>query len=171
MGDFQQERALIKNRVRRRGIYLLPNLFTTASLFAGFYAIVQAINGRFAHAAIAIFVAMVLDSLDGRVARLTRRKRVRRRQPVRHGSSAPRRRHRLRMAARHGQAGMDRGLRCAGAAFARALLMLEVAGKRYFPGLAQPGCGGAGRRLCLDRRRQCDRSDVLGRLGGYRLPA
>ncbi|HEY7943914.1 MAG: CDP-diacylglycerol--serine O-phosphatidyltransferase [Burkholderiales bacterium] len=72
MGDFQQERALVKNRVRRRGIYLLPNLFTTASLFAGFYAIVQAMNGRFDQSAIAIFVAMVLDSLDGRVARLTK---------------------------------------------------------------------------------------------------
>ena len=72
MGDFQQERALIKNRVRRRGIYLLPNLFTTASLFAGFYAIVQAMNLTFDQAAIAIFVAMVLDSLDGRVARLTK---------------------------------------------------------------------------------------------------
>ena len=72
MGDFQQERALIKNRVRRRGIFLLPNLFTTASLFAGFYAIVQAMNGRFDQSAIAIFVAMVLDSLDGRVARLTK---------------------------------------------------------------------------------------------------
>ncbi len=57
--------------LRRRGFYLLPNLFTTAALFAGFYAIVQAMNGRFEHAAIAIFVAMVLDGLDGRVARLT----------------------------------------------------------------------------------------------------
>ena len=72
MGDFQQERALIKNRVRRRGIYLLPNLFTTAALFAGFYAIVQAMNGRFDQSAVAIFVAMVLDMLDGRVARLTK---------------------------------------------------------------------------------------------------
>ena len=72
MGDFQQERALLKNRVRRRGIFLLPNLFTTAALFAGFYAIVQAMNGRFDQSAIAIFVAMVLDSLDGRVARLTK---------------------------------------------------------------------------------------------------
>ena len=72
MGDYQQERALAKNRIRRRGIYLLPNLFTTAALFAGFYAIVQAMNGRFDHAAIAIFVAMVLDGLDGRVARLTK---------------------------------------------------------------------------------------------------
>ena len=58
-------------KVRHRGIYLLPNLFTTAALFSGFYAIVSAMNGNFPHAAIAIFVAMVLDGLDGRVARLT----------------------------------------------------------------------------------------------------
>lgn len=56
---------------RRRGIYILPNLFTTAALFAGFYAIVQAMNDRFEYAAVAIFVAMVLDGLDGRIARLT----------------------------------------------------------------------------------------------------
>src|SRR4030066_925473 len=56
---------------RRRGIYLLPNLFTTGALFAGFYAVVQAMNGRFEHAAGAIFIAMVLDGLDGRVARMT----------------------------------------------------------------------------------------------------
>ncbi len=56
---------------RSRAIYILPNLFTTAALFAGFYAIVQAMNGRFEQAAVAIFVAMVLDGLDGRVARLT----------------------------------------------------------------------------------------------------
>ena len=56
---------------RRRGIYILPNLFTTAALFAGFYAIVQAMNQRFEVAAVAIFVAMVLDGLDGRIARLT----------------------------------------------------------------------------------------------------
>lgn len=54
-----------------RGIYLLPNLFTTAALFCGFYAIVSSINGKFEIAAIAIFVAMVLDGIDGRVARLT----------------------------------------------------------------------------------------------------
>jgi len=59
-------------KMRRRGIYLLPNLFTTAALFAGFYAIVQAINSRFDLAAVAIYVAMILDGLDGRVARLTR---------------------------------------------------------------------------------------------------
>jgi CDP-diacylglycerol--serine O-phosphatidyltransferase len=56
---------------RSRRIYLLPNALTTAALFAGFYAIVQAMNLRFADAAIAVFVAMVLDGLDGRVARLT----------------------------------------------------------------------------------------------------
>lgn len=59
-------------RARKRGIYLLPNLFTTLALFAGFYAIVQGMNHAFEPAAIAVFVAMVLDSLDGRVARLTR---------------------------------------------------------------------------------------------------
>ncbi len=57
--------------MRDRGIYLLPNLFTTGALFAGFYAVVQAMNGRFEHAAVAILIAMVLDGLDGRVARLT----------------------------------------------------------------------------------------------------
>jgi CDP-diacylglycerol---serine O-phosphatidyltransferase len=55
----------------RRGIYLLPNLFTTAALFAGFYAILAAVNGKFEAAAVAIFVAMVLDGVDGRVARMT----------------------------------------------------------------------------------------------------
>jgi CDP-diacylglycerol--serine O-phosphatidyltransferase len=57
---------------RKRGIYLLPNAFTTLNLFAGFYAIVQGMNHRYEQAAIAIFVAMILDSIDGRVARLTR---------------------------------------------------------------------------------------------------
>src|SRR5699024_10214357 len=56
---------------RRRGIYLLPNAFTTGNLFAGFYAIVQAMNGHYEVAAIAIFLAMVFDGMDGRVARLT----------------------------------------------------------------------------------------------------
>ncbi len=58
-------------RKRRKGIYILPNLFTLAALFGGFYAIVMAMNGRFDQAAIGVFVAMVLDSLDGRVARMT----------------------------------------------------------------------------------------------------
>jgi CDP-diacylglycerol---serine O-phosphatidyltransferase len=57
--------------VRRRGIYLLPNLLTTAGLFAGFYSIIAAIDGNFVNAAVAIFVAMVLDGADGRIARMT----------------------------------------------------------------------------------------------------
>lgn len=57
--------------VRNRGIYLLPNAFTTAALFCGFYAIVMAMNLQFSNAAVAIFAAMVLDAVDGRVARLT----------------------------------------------------------------------------------------------------
>ena len=58
-------------RFRRRGIYWLPNLFTTVALFAGFFSIVQAMNGHFEQSALAIFVAMVFDGLDGRVARFT----------------------------------------------------------------------------------------------------
>jgi CDP-diacylglycerol---serine O-phosphatidyltransferase len=58
-------------RKRPRGIYLLPNLFTTAALFAGFYAVLAATAGRFEAAAIAIFAAMLLDGFDGRVARMT----------------------------------------------------------------------------------------------------
>jgi len=60
-----------KSTIRRRGIYLLPNLFTTGALFAGFYAITSAIGGQFVTATVAIFAAMILDGLDGRVARLT----------------------------------------------------------------------------------------------------
>ena len=56
---------------RRRGIYLLPNLITTAALFAGFYGIVAATQGKFEQASVAIFIAMILDGLDGRVARMT----------------------------------------------------------------------------------------------------
>jgi CDP-diacylglycerol--serine O-phosphatidyltransferase len=56
---------------RRRGIYILPNLLTTAALFCGYFAIVQAMNGKFEMSAIAIFIAMLFDGLDGRVARLT----------------------------------------------------------------------------------------------------
>jgi CDP-diacylglycerol---serine O-phosphatidyltransferase len=58
-------------RRSRRGIYLLPNLFTTAALFSGFYAVIAATADRFEAASVAIFIAMLLDSLDGRVARLT----------------------------------------------------------------------------------------------------
>lgn len=63
--------AMPTTTLRRRGIYLLPNAFTTANLFCGFFAIVMAMNLKFDFAAIAIFAAMLLDSVDGRVARLT----------------------------------------------------------------------------------------------------
>ncbi|HTN65402.1 MAG TPA: CDP-diacylglycerol--serine O-phosphatidyltransferase [Burkholderiaceae bacterium] len=66
-----EEGVLAARPLPRRGVYLLPNAFTTAALFCGFYAIVMAMNLKFDHASIAIFAAMVLDSLDGRVARLT----------------------------------------------------------------------------------------------------
>jgi phosphatidylserine synthase len=55
----------------RRGVYLLPNLFTTGAMFAGFYGIIAAFGGQYTDAVIAIFVAGLLDGLDGRVARLT----------------------------------------------------------------------------------------------------
>lgn len=67
-GFYMAKKFVLK---RRRGIYLLPNLFTTAALFAGFYAIVAAMQQRFEPAAIAIFVAMILDGIDGRIARMT----------------------------------------------------------------------------------------------------
>jgi CDP-diacylglycerol--serine O-phosphatidyltransferase len=68
-GDHEHaDESLVRHR---RGIYLLPNAFTTAGLFCGFYAIVMAMNHKFDYAAVAIFAAMLLDSIDGRVARLT----------------------------------------------------------------------------------------------------
>jgi CDP-diacylglycerol--serine O-phosphatidyltransferase len=73
MSDYQAaSREDSRGTFRRRGIYILPNLFTSGVLFSGFFAIVQAMNGRFELAAVAVFVAMVLDGLDGRIARLTR---------------------------------------------------------------------------------------------------
>jgi CDP-diacylglycerol--serine O-phosphatidyltransferase len=72
MLDFKHSKSEVERpSMRDRGIYGLPNLFTIGALFAGFYAIVQAMNGRWEHAAVAIFIAMVLDGLDGRVARMT----------------------------------------------------------------------------------------------------
>ena len=59
------------NITRRKGIYLLPNLFTTFGIFCGFYGIVASMSGHFANAAFALFIAMLMDSFDGRVARMT----------------------------------------------------------------------------------------------------
>ena len=70
--DFEVEQEIeIKPRLRSKGIYLLPNAFTTAALFCGFFAIVNGMNHQFETAAIAIFAALVLDGMDGRVARMT----------------------------------------------------------------------------------------------------
>ena len=71
MPEIKPRKTLFNPELRRRGIYILPNLFTTAALFCGFFAIMQAMKGGFDLAVIAIFLAMVLDGLDGRVARLT----------------------------------------------------------------------------------------------------
>lgn len=62
---------MLENKERKRGIYLLPNLLTLSALFAGFYAIIYAVGGHYTQAAIAIFIAMIMDALDGKVARLT----------------------------------------------------------------------------------------------------
>ena len=71
MEQQQENKPVPLSRPRRRGIYLLPNLFTTAALFCGFYAIIAAIHSRFEPAAIALYVAMILDGMDGRIARIT----------------------------------------------------------------------------------------------------
>jgi CDP-diacylglycerol---serine O-phosphatidyltransferase len=70
------ELAEVPPRPRRKGIYILPNLFTLGALFGGFYAVVMAMNGRFEQSAYGVFAAMVLDSLDGRVARMTKTQSV-----------------------------------------------------------------------------------------------
>ena len=72
VGEHVEEVAGVDGKkVRHRGIYLLPNLFTTMALFCGYYAVIAGMQHRFDNAAIAIFVAMIFDGLDGRVARLT----------------------------------------------------------------------------------------------------
>ena len=68
----RERRAALKVKLRRRGMFALPSLFTLGCLFFGFFGIIQAMNLRFDYAAICVFVAMVLDSLDGRVARMTK---------------------------------------------------------------------------------------------------
>lgn len=69
--DLDDGEEITTPKPRRKGVYVLPNLFTLAALFGGFYAIVMAMNGRFEESAYGVFSAMVLDSLDGRVARMT----------------------------------------------------------------------------------------------------
>lgn len=69
--DHEEEVSENGQTVRRRGVYLLPNLFTTGALFAGFYAVIAAMRGDFASAPLAIYAALIFDGLDGRVARMT----------------------------------------------------------------------------------------------------
>ncbi|MFT6311330.1 MAG: CDP-diacylglycerol--serine O-phosphatidyltransferase [Porticoccus sp.] len=71
VGEHEEEVSEGGKTVRHKGIYLLPNLFTLAAMFAGFYSVISAMNGHFEIAAIAIFIAMILDGLDGRIARMT----------------------------------------------------------------------------------------------------
>jgi CDP-diacylglycerol--serine O-phosphatidyltransferase len=70
-GQAEEHDHLLHEKTPHRGIYLLPNLFTTGAMFAGFYAILAGMDGKFEAAAIAIFVAMIFDGLDGTVARMT----------------------------------------------------------------------------------------------------
>jgi len=69
--NIEENQEVEGDKKPRRAIYLIPNLFTTAGLFAGFYAIILAMHGEFTHAAISVIVAMLLDGVDGRVARMT----------------------------------------------------------------------------------------------------
>jgi CDP-diacylglycerol---serine O-phosphatidyltransferase len=74
---FRRERFFRKGRFfkkekMKKGIYILPNLVTTASLFAGVYSVISSITGQFVHAAVAIPISLILDGLDGRIARMTR---------------------------------------------------------------------------------------------------
>jgi CDP-diacylglycerol---serine O-phosphatidyltransferase len=71
MAEASEPDPMEDSRPRRKGIYLLPNLITTGALFAGFLAVVAAMDGNFVTAAVAIYIAMVLDGMDGRVARMT----------------------------------------------------------------------------------------------------
>ncbi len=69
--EVESDADMTTRKQPRKGVYLLPNLFTTAALFSGFYSIIAAMNGDFIQASAAIFIAGILDGLDGRVARLT----------------------------------------------------------------------------------------------------
>ncbi len=131
---------------RHRGIYLLPNLFTTGAMFAGFYAITAAINQHFETSAVSLFIAMVLDGLDGRVARLTNTQSE---FGVEYDSlsdmvsfgAAPALVMYLWVLSSLGQAGLFAAfVHMAGAALrlARFNTQVEVADKRYFQGLPSP---------------------------------
>lgn len=131
---------------RSRGIYLLPNAFTTAALFCGFYAIVMAMNQRFEHAGIAIFIAMILDSLDGRIARLTNTQSEFGAQydslsdMVSFGAAPSLVMYEWSLKGMHKLGWLAAFVYCAGAALrlARFNTNIEVVDKRYFQGLPSP---------------------------------
>jgi CDP-diacylglycerol---serine O-phosphatidyltransferase len=139
-------KPLLDPERRRRGIYILPNLFTTAALFAGFYAIVQGMNGKFEMAAIAVFIAMVLDGLDGRVARFTRTQSAFGAQldslsdMVSFGAAPALIMYAWALQPLGKWGWMAAFVHCAGAALrlARFNVQLEVADKRFFTGIPSP---------------------------------
>ncbi len=140
------EADLLARRRPHRGIYLLPNAFTTAALFCGFYAIVMAMNQRFEHAGIAIFIAMILDSLDGRIARLTNTQSEFGAQydslsdMVSFGAAPSLVMYEWSLKGMHKLGWLAAFVYCAGAALrlARFNTNIEVVDKRYFQGLPSP---------------------------------
>jgi CDP-diacylglycerol--serine O-phosphatidyltransferase len=152
---------------RHRGIYLLPNLFTTGAMFAGFYAITSAINGHFETAAISMFIAMVLDGLDGRVARLTNTQSE---FGVQYDSLsdmvsfgvAPAMVMYLWILSTLGQLGLFAAfVHMAGGALrlARFNTQVEVADKRYFQGLPSPAAAAilaGGLLFCIENQYQAE---------------
>lgn len=145
-----QRKPWLVGKFRRGGIYLLPNLFTTANLFAGFYAIVQAMNDRFEHSAVAIFIAMVLDGLDGRVARMTHTQSAFGAEydslsdMVAFGVAPALVVYAWALQPMNRLGWIAAFIYCAGAALrlARFNTQLEVADKRYFQGLPSPSAAG-----------------------------
>src|SRR6478736_5910584 len=175
--QIQRPAKAAQELARRRGIYLLPNLFTTLNLFAGFYAIVQGMNHRFEQAAIAIFIAMILDSIDGRVARLTRTQSA-------FGAEYDSLADMVSFGAAPALVMYEWALRdmgrvgwiaafvyCAGAALrlARFNTQLSVADKRWFQGLPRRGGAGGGHDLGLQRLPGARRRGEVVRRGGDHL--
>lgn len=143
-------KPLLDPERRRKGIYILPNLFTTAALFFGFYAIVQGMNGKFEVAAIAVFIAAVLDSLDGRVARMTRTQSAFGAEYdsladcVSFGAAPALLMYAWALQPLGKWGWIGAFIYCAGAALrlARFNTMLDVADKRYFTGIPSPAAAG-----------------------------
>lgn len=135
---------------KRPGIYLLPNLLTTAGLFSGFFAVVSSMNGRFEAAAVAIFVAMIFDGLDGRVARITNTQSEFGAQydsladMVSFGMAPALVAYNWALSGLGKVGWLAAFVYCAGAALrlARFNTQVAVADKRYFQGLASPASAG-----------------------------